>query len=228
MKAALENNGWTSDSQVRVLADGADGLSHLVSTVAAKTTRRILDWFHIRMHLRPIEPMSPGVAKAVDTSNSVLSELLNEKLPRIRYQMWNGKWHAALDRMRKIYGATKRLVDSVSVSDAEQMGRFRQHLIDLHRYLSSNWSGRKDHAVEWRDGRRISSALAESAMNHLVNQRIGKRQPMRWSCKGVHLLLQVPCAVLYKRLDSLSANGTPTSGAYSRLNHNLWCDRTLL
>jgi len=50
MKAAIEDHGWTSDLQVKVLADGADGLSNLVSTVAERTTRRILDWFHISMH----------------------------------------------------------------------------------------------------------------------------------------------------------------------------------
>ena len=40
-------------------------------------------------------------------------------------------------------------------------------------------------------------------MSHLVNQRMGKRQRMRWSCEGAHLLLQVRCAVLDKKLDSL-------------------------
>ena len=224
MQAVLQDNGWTSESEVSVLADGADGLSKLVSTVAEKTTRRILDWFHISMRLRPIEQMSPGVAKAADSSDSVLRELLNEKLPRIRYQMWNGKWRAALDRMPKIYSATERLVDSVSPADAERVHRFRQYLIDLCQYLRSNWSGLKNYAVERRNGRRISSALAEAAMSQLVNQRMGKRQPMRWSCEGAHLLLQVRCAVLDNRLDSLFREWYP----YFRnpgLNHNIWCGR---
>jgi hypothetical protein len=45
--------------------------------------------------------------------------------------------------------------------------------------------------------------MAESAMSHLVNQRMGKRQPMPWSAAGAPLLLQVRCAVLNNRLDSL-------------------------
>jgi hypothetical protein len=40
-------------------------------------------------------------------------------------------------------------------------------------------------------------------MSHLVNQRMGKRQPMRWSSGGAHLLLQVRCAVLDNRLDTM-------------------------
>jgi hypothetical protein len=203
MKAALQANGWAQESQVRVLADGADGLTNLVSTAAEKKTRGVLDWFHISMRLRPIEQMSSRIAIAAGGSDSVLNELLSEKLLRIRHQMWNGQWHAALDRMGKTYRATKRLLESLSTADAELVRRFRQHMTDLRDYLRSNWSGLKNYAVEKRKGQRISSALAESAMSHLVNQRMGKRQPMRWSAEGAHLLLQVRCAVLDKRLDSL-------------------------
>ena len=103
----------------------------------------------------------------------------------------------------KIYRATKQLLDALSTGDAERVRRFRQHIIDLRDYLRSNWSGLRNYAVERRKGLRISSALAESVMSHLVNQRMGKRQPMRWSCEGAPLLLQVRCTVLDKRLESL-------------------------
>ena len=39
-------------------------------------------------------------------------------------------------------------------------------------------------------------------MSHVINQRMGKRQPMRWTAEGAHLLLLVRCAVLDGRLDS--------------------------
>jgi hypothetical protein len=42
--------------------------------------------------------------------SSILHELLSKKLPRIRYQMWNGKWRAALERMREIYRGAKELL----------------------------------------------------------------------------------------------------------------------
>jgi hypothetical protein len=132
-----------------------------------------------------------------------LNELLQRKLPRLRYQMWHGKWQAAFDRMEKIYRATERLLDTLPATDAERVQRFRQHLMDLRDYLRSNWSALTNYAADRRKGMRISSALAESVMSHLVNQRMGKRQPMRWSCEGAHLLLQVRCAVLDQRLDRL-------------------------
>jgi hypothetical protein len=75
--------------------------------------------------------------------------------------------------------------------------------VNLRDYLCRNWSGLTNYARENHQGMRISSAPAESAMSHLVNQRMGKRQPMRWSSEGAHLLLQVRCAVLDGRLDRL-------------------------
>jgi hypothetical protein len=49
-------------------------------------------------------------------------------------------------------------------------------------------------------------------MNHLVNARMGKRQPMRWSAEGAHLLLQVRCALLDERLDELFREWYPDWG----------------
>jgi hypothetical protein len=73
-----------------VLADGADSLSNLVNAATEKKTQRVLDWFHISMRLRPIEQMSPGIASIVVDADPILTELLCEKIHRVRFQMWNG------------------------------------------------------------------------------------------------------------------------------------------
>ena len=62
--------------------------------------------FTSAMRLRPIEQMSSKIAIAAGDSDAELKQLLAEKLPRIRYQLWNGKSHAALERIGKIYCAT--------------------------------------------------------------------------------------------------------------------------
>jgi hypothetical protein len=67
----------------------------------------------------------------------------------------------------------------------------------------------RNYAQGRRNGLSISSALAESAMSHLVNERMGKRQPMRWSAEGAHLLLQVRCDVLDHRLEMLFREWLP-------------------
>ena len=38
--------------------------------------------------------------------------------------------------------------------------------------------------------------MAKSAVNQVLNHRMCKRQQMRWSPRGAHLLAQVRCAVI--------------------------------
>jgi len=44
---------------------------------------------------------------------------------------------------------------------------------------------------ERRNGERISTATAESTVNQVISKRMVKKQQMRWSRRGAHLLLQV-------------------------------------
>jgi hypothetical protein len=77
------------------------------------------------------------------------------------------------------------------------------HAVELRRYLRNNSRGLINYGLAWRNGRRISTAPAESGMGHLVKERMGRGKPIRWSANGANLLLQVRCAVLDDRLDKL-------------------------
>ena len=181
MKAALEDQGWTKQSRVTVLADGADGLKSVVQGAVPQEPRNILDWFHISMRLRPIEQMGTNIADVLGVVDADTAAAIRDKLPRLRYQMWHGKWAAAIERMRGIYRGAGAVIRSLRPVDAERVERFRQHMVNLRDYLKNNWSSLTNYGHARRHGRRISSAPAESGMSHLVNQRMGKRQPMCWS-----------------------------------------------
>jgi hypothetical protein len=53
--------------------------------------------------------MSSKIAMAAGGSDAESKQLLTVKVPRIRYQLWNGKREAALERIEAVYRATKRL-----------------------------------------------------------------------------------------------------------------------
>jgi hypothetical protein len=197
MKAILEDQGCNSNSTVAVLADGADGLGGIVRRAIPQTPRTILDWFHIGMRLRHIEQMGPSMMELFPEVEAL------GKISRLRHKMWNGQWRGALHRMRDCYQGIRVIAKTVTSHHAERVKRFRRHLIDLRDYLLSNQGNLTNYGKARRDGLRISSAPAESGMNHLINKRMGKRQPMRWSPDGAHLLLQVRCAVLDHRLEML-------------------------
>jgi hypothetical protein len=56
-----------------------------------------------------------------------------------------------------------------------------------------------DYATARHDAEPISTAPTESAVQWLLHRRMGASQQMRWSPRGVHMMLQVRTAV---------ANGT--------------------
>ena len=68
-------------------------------------------------------------------------------------------------------------------------------------FLENNRKDLVDYQRERMKGRRISSASAESVMNHVVNRRMSKRQQMRWSMKGAHCLLLTRVELLDGRLE---------------------------
>jgi len=43
----------------------------------------------------------------------------------------------------------------------------------------------------WRNGERIASGFVEATVNQVVARRMVKKQQMRWTPVGAHLLLQV-------------------------------------
>jgi hypothetical protein len=164
-------NGWTAHSKVAVLADGADGLKTIVQAEIGTPPRSILDWFHISMRLRHIEQMAPNIASLLSDRDPIIASTIEQKLPRIRHQMWNGEWHAAIHRMRDIYRGTREAVVRPHSAASDRIDRFCKHLLDLRDYLRNNWSGLTNYAHAHRHRLRISSAPAESEMSHLVNRR---------------------------------------------------------
>ena len=53
-----------------------------------------------------------------------------------------------------------------------------------------------NYAERHRYGERVSTAFVESTVNTVVGKRFSKRQQMRWSKSGAHLLLQTRTRVL--------------------------------
>ena len=99
-------------------------------------------------------------------------------------------------------------------------------------YVECNGGATIPYGSRHRDGRSISTAMAESAVNQVLNHRMCKRQQMRWSPRGAHLLAQVRCAVINgdlserlalfrKRMNELPAEVAAFLGHLQRLEEAL-------
>jgi hypothetical protein len=128
---------------------------------------------------------------------------VRRQVPRLRWLVWHGRWVEILPLLTQLSRATKLAVSSSGVMAHDRLRRFRRHAVELRRYLRNDSRGLMNYGLARRRGQRISTALAESEMGHLVKERMGRGKPIRWSADGANSLLQVRCAVLDSRLDKL-------------------------
>jgi hypothetical protein len=62
MCAALLEQGWHPGRPPAVISDGEAVLPNLVRAATGEPVRHILDWFHLSMHMRPIEQVLTGLS----------------------------------------------------------------------------------------------------------------------------------------------------------------------
>jgi hypothetical protein len=80
-------------------------------------------------------------------------------------------------------------------------------------YIGNNVAAIADYAERWDHGEIISTAFAESTVDLVVSRRFAKKQPMQWSKKGAHLLLQTRTRTLDGTLYDLFTSWYPAMPA---------------
>ena len=93
---------------------------------------------------------------------------------------------------------TKRPYDSTPFRSHARSGikAFRKGVDEFCTYIRRNAHTIPNYAERHRYGERVSTAFAESTVNAVVGKRFAKRQQMRWSKRGAHLMLQTRTRVL--------------------------------
>ncbi len=92
--------------------------------------------------------------------------------------------------------------------DPEQI-KLVKAVTEFDTYIAANAGAIPNHGERHRAGEAISSSFAESAVNHVISKRMVKKQQMRWSPRGAHLLLQVRTRVLNDQLAATSTRWYP-------------------
>ena len=62
---------------------------------------------------------------------------------------------------------------------------------EFDQFLFANCAFIPDFGDRYRHGETISTAFVESTVNSVISKRMVKKQQMRWTPAGAHLLLQV-------------------------------------
>ncbi|RVC63020.1 hypothetical protein EN759_26665 [Mesorhizobium sp. M00.F.Ca.ET.038.03.1.1] len=92
---------------------------------------------------------------------------------------------------------------SLNVSQREgELSISRLHSLEsqLLTYVRPNRSAIVNYGKRYQAGLRVATTLAESAVNSVIAKRMVKKQQMRWSLHGAHMLMQVRTAEMNSEL----------------------------
>jgi hypothetical protein len=186
LSAWIDGQGLQEDQPVTFLSDGGETVRELPLDLYPQS-EHLLDWFHITMRLTGMRRMAQG-ARADDYPD--LSADLQEMLEHLKWNLWHGKVDRALEITDELAYALEIENGSPEHRKLLKAVRAFETYVANHRALIPNYGER------YRQKEPISTGFTESAVNQVVSKRFVKKQQMRWTEAGAHLLLQIRAQVL--------------------------------
>ena len=119
-----------------------------------------------------------------------LSADFEEILEHLKWNLWHGKVDRALEIVDEL--AYARDVEGGSPEHRKLLKAVRA----FETYVSNHRTFIPNYGERYRQGKVISTAFVESAVNQVVSKRFVKKQQMQWTLVGAHLLLQIRVEVL--------------------------------
>ena len=166
------------NQDITFLSDGSDTVRDLQFYISP-FSEHVLDWFHITMRLTVMMNTAKGLPK-----NQFLNDVADD-LERVKWYLWHGNVYQALSVLDFIESNLEiyELEDEV----ARKLCKRVQEFIT---YINNNGHFIPHYGERYRYGETISTAFVESTINWVVSKRMVKKQQMRWTKRGAHLLLQ--------------------------------------
>jgi hypothetical protein len=177
------------------MSDGADTLRRLQQNIAPEV-EHVLDWFHITMRLTVLGQMIKGA-----WTEPAIVETKAAALERIKWLLWHGNAPEAIADIECVADDVAASLDEAPTSTP--LRKLGTTLGEFATYIGNNVGHIVDYGERFRAGERISTGFVESAVNQIVDKRFDKRQSMRWTTRGAHLLLQTRTRVINGDLDKL-------------------------
>ena len=188
---------------LEIFTDGDVLLRSWQESTAPKQTH-ILDWYHLRRRVDNLDRLLHRREVGQQLRPRVHDRL--SMLDRnLQWRLWHGRGLEVMRRLRIML----LILDRRSIRGKAMAVALRKAIVELHEYLQNNADSLPHYAERWRQGQRISSAFAESAVNQIIDKRMSKSQQMRWDPRSAHELLQVRVRLLDGQLRADFQNWYP-------------------
>jgi hypothetical protein len=196
----LKAQGMQANQQVTFLTDGGEDIRDIPCYLNAQA-EHLLDWFHLTMRITVMAGMAkslrppPPDPEFPDTPPADLAAEVAAQLQRLKWFCWHGNVFRALQTVDDLIFD----LDTAETAPIEQV-RLLKAVREFDAYLRANAGRIPNYGERYRAGEAISTAFTESAVNQVISKRMVKKQQMRRSPRGAHLLLQIRTRVLNNTL----------------------------
>ncbi len=189
------------NQQITFLSDGGDTVRELQMYLSPQA-EHLLDWFHVTMRLTVMGQMAKGltaeaqIALAPAEGDEDDDEPLNaaeveKSLESLKWNLWHGNVHRALQLVEDLDWDLELVAEG-----SEKARKLQKAVREFGGYITANREFIPNYGDRHRNGERISTGFVESAVNQVIAKRMVKKQQMRWTKRGAHLLLQIRTQVL--------------------------------
>jgi hypothetical protein len=117
-------------------------------------------------------------------------DLTEKRLERLTWYLWHGNVYQAPHVLELIEWELEDWQE-----DNERASQLLRVVREFANYVDANQHAIPNYGDRYRHGEPISTSFI-SAVNQVVSKRMVKKQQMRWTKPGAHLLLQVRTQVL--------------------------------
>ena len=200
----LKSQGLQMNQQVVFLSDGGDTVRSLQRYLSPES-EHLLDWFHITMRLTVMKQMTKGMIREVaaqknqkkpqkeadESENTDVPAQLLKQLESIKWHLWHGNVTEAL---ALIYDVNVDL--EIWEENPTNKKKLLKLVCEFENYIRANGAFIPNYGERYRHNETISTAFVESTVNYVISKRFVKKQQMRWTQRGAHLLLQTRVQVL--------------------------------
>ncbi len=154
---------------ITFLSDGGDNVCDLQFSLSP-LSEHLFDWFHVTMRI---------------------TVLLDADLERIKWYPWHGNAFRALQAIKGLQFNLEGYEEELAAST-----KLAKSVREFCGYIEANQQFIPNEGERYRYGEAIATGFVESTVNQVVSKRMVKKQQMRWTKQGAHLLLQVRTQVL--------------------------------
>src|ERR1035438_3471622 len=136
------------------------------------------------MRITVMKQMAKGLAKdekaaverGSEQAGAPQGKSIEEELQSLKWNLWHGNVERALERIEEL-----RWDLDITAGKFENREKLSKQLGELDGYIKNNREYIPNYGERYRNGERISTAFAESAVNQVGSKRMVKKQQMAWS-----------------------------------------------